>query len=124
MVTFAVFSYYAWDWGITLCQCDDHRDFKWSNVFLRLLFCDFWEILGLAGLVMWCTEFDVHHIVSIGLMVFFVWKFGTKDGTRAFSWNNVKTSAENLYIWEALMVASVLEGGLGCLNLIAHPCRH
>ncbi|EJK73182.1 hypothetical protein THAOC_05207 [Thalassiosira oceanica] len=75
------------------------------------------ELALLGGLLLWCLVMGVpgvtaSSIVSVGLVIFFVSKFGTKDGTRAFSFRNVKTSLPRLSIWETVLVANVLERGL------------
>ncbi|EJK50927.1 hypothetical protein THAOC_29962 [Thalassiosira oceanica] len=112
LITSLVYTYFAWEWGTKPRSIDNRGDFKLSNVFLRLTFCEAWELALLGGLLLWCLEVEVYGIVSVGLVMFFVWKFGTKDGTRAFSFGNVKTSLSGLSIWEVLLVANVLESGL------------
>mmetsp|Transcript_40135 Transcript_40135/g.65718 ORF Transcript_40135/g.65718 Transcript_40135/m.65718 type:complete len:174 (-) Transcript_40135:126-647(-) len=116
MITFALFSYLAWEWGTKLSR-RPRGDFRWTNLTSRLSICDFWEIMGISGLVLWCLEYSVYSIVSVGVMFFFLWKFGTRDGRTDFKW------AANLNIWETLMVASVLQEGLYFMNSMARPRR-
>lgn len=112
LITSLVYTYFAWEWGTKPRSLDNRGDFKLSNVFLRLSFCEAWELALLGGLLLWCLEVEVYGIVSVGLVIFFIWKFGTKDGTRTFSFGNVKTSLSSLNIWEAVLIGRVLESGL------------
>ena len=86
--------------------------FKLSNVFRQPSFCKAWELALFSIILLWYLEVEVYGIVSIGLVIFFVWKFGTKDSTQAFSFDNVKTSLARLSIWEVWLVANILERGL------------
>mmetsp|Transcript_9369 Transcript_9369/g.16300 ORF Transcript_9369/g.16300 Transcript_9369/m.16300 type:complete len:295 (-) Transcript_9369:98-982(-) len=123
MITCVVYAYVAWEWGTKPRQCDDRTEFRWSNLCLRLSFADVWEMMGLAGLLLWCLDVQIHHFISIGVLIFFGWKFGTRDGNRSFSWGNVKASLSNLSIWEVWLLAGVLEGGLLSMNAMARPRR-
>eukprot|EP00584_Thalassiosira_punctigera_P004654 CAMPEP_0172545746 /NCGR_PEP_ID=MMETSP1067-20121228/15616_1 /TAXON_ID=265564 ORGANISM="Thalassiosira punctigera, Strain Tpunct2005C2" /NCGR_SAMPLE_ID=MMETSP1067 /ASSEMBLY_ACC=CAM_ASM_000444 /LENGTH=300 /DNA_ID=CAMNT_0013332551 /DNA_START=165 /DNA_END=1067 /DNA_ORIENTATION=+ len=122
IITFAVFAYLAWEWGTKL-GCRPRGDFKLTNLSLRLSDCDFWEIMGIASLILWCFEYSIYSIVSVGSLFFFVWKFGTKNGRTRFSWDNVKERAANMSVWEAMWVARVLKEGLGVLNQMARHRR-
>lgn len=120
LIASAVFAFLAWEWG-TKPGRRPRGDFQLSNLSLRLSRCDIWEATGLLALLLWALEFPVYHIVSLGVLSYFLWKFGTRNGARRFSWDNVKTRLGNLDVWEALMVAHVVQGGLGALN---HMARH
>ena len=119
LITSLVYTYFAWEWGTKPRSLDNRGDFKLSNVFLRLSFCEAWELALLGGLLIWCLDLEVYRVVSIGLVFFFAWKFGTKDGTQAFSFDNVKTSVVGLNIWHILLLADVLERGLRHVTHVA-----
>lgn len=124
IITTAIYAYVAWDWGTKPRRCDDRTEFRLSSLCLRLSFADAWEILGLVGLLLWCSEVHLHNVVSVGLLVYFGWKFGTRDGNRSFSFGNMKASLSNLSIWEAWMLAGVVESGLGSMTaMMARPRR-
>lgn len=123
IITCAIYAYVAWNWGTKPRQCDDRTEFRWSSLCLRLSFADVWEVMGLASLLLWCLEVQIHHFISVGILLFFGWKFGTRDGNRSFSWGNVKASLSNLSIWEVWMLAGVLEGGLHGMKAMARPRR-
>lgn len=119
MATFAIFSYLAWDWGTQPSRGYPRGDFNVTNLGLKVYHMKFWEIVGISGLVLWCLEVSTYSIVSAGILCFFLWQFGTRGGRVNFNWNNVTSRVSNLSIWEALMLAGVLQEGLHFLNSLA-----
>ena len=99
MITFALFSYFAWEWG-TKPSRHPYGYFKWTNLSVWLPIYDFWEMMGISGLVLWCLEYSVYSIVSfLCVMLFLLWKLGS------------------------LMMTRVLQEDLSWLNLMALPRR-
>lgn len=123
MITFVVFSFLAWEWGTQPSRGYPRGDFKWTNLVLKASHFDFWEVMGISVLILWSLGVQVYYIVSVGVMFFFLWQFGTRDGRVCFNWDNVKNRAADLNIWEALMLARVLQEGLGFLNSMARGRR-
>jgi hypothetical protein len=122
MITVAVFSYLTWEWG-TKPGRRARGPFLLSNVYLRLNYCGIFEIMGLGALILWTLGQSVYAIVSLLVVAFFGWQFGTMNGRRSFSWGNVKQRLGHLNIWEVLMLANVLQSGLRVVNDVARKLR-
>jgi len=69
----------------------------------------------IAGLLAWSLGLGVYHASSVGLLVFFTWKFGTNGGRSAFSWNRVTSALSKLDVWETVLIAGILERGVGAM---------
>jgi len=109
------FAYFAWEWGTKPRKYDDRGPFKLSNVMLHLSFAADWEMMIIAGLLAWSLGLGVYHASSVGLLVFFTWKFGTNGGRSAFSWNRVTSALSKLDVWETVLIAGILERGVGAM---------
>lgn len=121
--TLAAFSCLAWEWGTRPRRDRPRGEFRLSNLSGRLSRCDFWELLPLSLLAMWGLGVPPHAIGGVCTLAFFAWQFGTKNGRAPFGWDNAKARVANLNVWEALMFARILQGGVGALDRMGRQRR-
>ena len=67
--------------------------------------------------------FSVGGLMSIAIVGFFTYQFGTKKGRVRFNWNNVKDRVMLMDFWEVLRFAALLETALHGVNRIMAGVR-
>merc|ERR1712113_347475 len=65
--------------------------------------------------------FSVSSMVSFMAIVFFLWQFGTKRGSRKFKWDNVVDEVKNWDFWEVVRFAALFEGAMCFLHSVSRP---
>jgi len=112
VVTFGVVSYLAYEWGTN----KGLDRFQWKYVHIRMFLCSIWEIMLISSLLLWCMDVTMYGVVTVNVVLFFGWQWGTRNGTDSFKTRNLKNRVSNLSIWEVMFIADLVYQALRVLN--------